>query len=442
MPKTTSTSSKSDQSCLDIVQTEQSLLKVARSTARSQARNERIRKSVKASLASSEDEYVESSQSDLDLHDDEEFVPETNSEDDEFKIKRPLQKPSKKKAPPKKTNFVTVSDSILNLRECVKEMRESPNPLFEILPNLDPNLVNSDSNPVYTAEHFQNNTSAIHMLNEINAAKQSARNSFGKGAPVDVMAPHYAELESALKNVDPLFHAPKQGTMPSCSSSEMNLSSISETLIDSRDKSIENNGPTLIKEIPKIPVRLREQEEQFMREPFPHERSCISSARCEGNFIGSSSQIDGFTLVEYPSEDALAFFNLHKKWPEEPPNRCVLCERKAMNDLYLAFLAGNFYRSSENPMRFLGQIKYHNKVGPGEYSYCDVFTTSQNALDGSVLPIVWNLRAIYQRETRITNYGEKKDFQIRCYRQILTDPSSFRDGRTEQQSSSSMNTQH
>ena len=456
MSKSASLKDDDDRNCTDEQQTIQNLQKVARSDIRNELRNEKIRKSAaSSSFTLSDDEGSNYSQSDQDLHDDDDFVP-TGSDDDEFRTKKVIPKPVKKRSrvTNKKSNFVAISDSVLNLSECIEEMKGLPNPLFEIVPNLDITQVDTDSN-IFNAEMFQKNTSAIHILNQINSAKQTNRGPGGKGAPVDVLAPHYAELEAALQNMDPLFHAPQNH--PSCSSStqELTKSSLAETLVGLKDKSIEKNGPEMIDKIPHIPVRLREHEEKFLREPFPHERECISGERCEGLFIGSSSKIDGFVLVEFPSQSALDYFNVHKNWPKQDPERCILCERKAISDRYYEFLSGNFFRTNENPMRFIEEIAYSNKVGPGEYAYSDCFTTSQNALDGAPVPIVHHHRCIYQQETRMVDLSmyrvnptepiEECDRvlrRIRYYRQNLTNPASFLDGRTEQQFTSSTSTQH
>jgi hypothetical protein len=241
---------------------------------------------------------------------------------------------------------------------------------------------------------------------------------------------HHKKFETGLQNLPDSFKMPKpsvDGNSLTDDMEELSLSYLAETIVDADSKSIEKIGSKLIDQLPHIEFRSRQQEEERMRECMTGERQCAKGDRCEGLYIGDTKGIKGFVLVSYETNEALAYYNLHKQWPEHiKPRKCVICERKEMNAIFNEFFAGNSERSdTDHPMRYVGQITYHNKVGDGEYSPYDVIVTDPNSFGKLLYPIVLHSRIFYRIVIRTYN---GKD--IRFYQQNTTLPSSFRVGRT------------
>lgn len=445
---------KSLHPCADTVQDEINKEKVGRSVQRINRKSETIRKNLPTLC--DDDENESSSDSDNSINDieddhsennnnsgsdnyeeDDDFEPNSSEDDDLVNYANPEKYGRNKKSKPAKktnSNLVPVDPSLLHLTKIVQVITKNRNQIFEVLDdvNVSPNKL--------TAEAFQDNTEAIRLLNEIGSSKQSARGPPKESDINETVIDHFRDLETVLKEAT---LDDDNGYAASSSDSNFSIKSIVENTINMENQSVETTGGELITKIPKIPIRLREMEEYFMREPFPHERPCVCGEKCEGLYIGRNHEIDGFILVEFPSEHDLQYYNSNKMWPpDRPPSKCVLCDRKEINDAYCQFLSGNYIRSNDNPMRFVGKLKYHNKVGPGEYSASDVFITDQNQLNGSVVPVVLYSRIKLMRETRTINKGTSEERHIRAYKQILTDPTSFRAGRTAGQSTSSTSTQH
>ena len=442
MSKSNGSVKKNQYSCADTVQDGINREKMGRSLKRSTRNAEKIRKDITLTTLSDDDIYESADETDNDdseyntSDEDDDFEPNSSDEDyDSNPKKNSKKKEVSKKITSKNTkkqmsNTVSVDPSVLHTRNIVKEITKYKKKIFDVLGDIDPESVSN-----LDANFFQKNTAAINMLNEIASSKQSIRGPPKDPDINDIVFDHFKDLENVLKKDD--------SSIASLAESSFSVETIIQNTLNLENQSVETTGCEMITEIPKIPVRLREMEEYFMRAPFPHERPCISGSKCEGLYIGRNHSIDGFILVEFPKEDDLQYYNINKAWPPDTKaSKCVICDRKEINDEYIEFLATNFYRTNENPMRFLGNIKYHNKVDAGQYSATDVFTTDQNQLNGPIVPIVWHSRVKYQRETRTFNYGAPDEFQIPAYKQILTEPTSFQAGRTVAQSTSSSSTQH
>lgn len=446
MSSSSSAPKKSQYSCADTIQDGINIEKMGRSLIRNTRNSEKIRKDA-VSLCDDEiyEESLEEINNDNDSDndnssddDDDDFEPNSSDEDYEdtqskkySKKKEVIKKSFPKKSKNNNSNVVSVDTSLLHTRNIVAEINRQRRKIYDIVGDID-----IDSQPSIRADFFQHNTTAINMLNEIASSKQSIRGPPKDNDINDIIFDHFKDLENVLKKDDDIAGA-------SLADTSYSISTIIENTVNLDNESVETNGSDMITQIPKIPLRLREIEESFMRAPFPHERACCNGSKCEGLYIGRNHAIDGFILVEFPSEEDLKYYNINKSWPPDTkPSLCVICDRKEINNEYCKFLAKNYYRSNDNPMRFIGKVKYHNKIGAGEYSASDVFITDQNQLNGPVAPIVWHSRVKYQRETRTFNEGTPDEFQIAGYKQILTEPSSFRAGRTEVQSTSSSSTQH
>lgn len=241
---------------------------------------------------------------------------------------------------------------------------------------------------------------------------------------------HHKKFETGLQSLPDSFKMPKpsvDGNSLADDMTELSLSYLAETIVDADSKSIEKIGSKLIDQLPHIEFRSRQQEEERMRECMAGERQCAKGDRCEGLYIGDTKGIKGFILVSYETTEALAYYNVYKQWPEHiKPRKCVICERKEMNAIFNEFFAGNSERSDiEHPMRYIGQITYHNKVGDGEYSPYDVIVTDPNSFGKLLYPVVLHSRIFYRIVIRTYNGKE-----TRFYQQNTTLPSSFRVGRT------------
>jgi len=157
-----------------------------------------------------------------------------------------------------------------------------------------------------------------------------------------------------------------------------------------------------IKNIVNIPTRLRTMDEMCMRPAeYPFERECAKGEKCEGNFI---DRLHGFTLVEYPSEDIIKYYQevnkIEKKHGDSiktkkmlkeklaTPSRrlCVLCERVANDEAFVDSQA-----NKDNNII----PTYKVMIGEGEYSVREVLLTPENEKNGPTYAIINHNRSKY-----------------------------------------------
>jgi len=386
---------------------------------------------------SDEEEYALSDDED-DNNNDKDFMPDQSDDDIPSSSTRSAKK-------------VTIDATKLKIKSQQEKVNGNPKikQLFKIASDIDPESFKKHCESIISIDTLQNTTKAIHELDSLSRSKpnRTTRNTITTSSTDTLLKDHLTTFEVALKNLPESFNIPKTSTINngSCSSSsyardlddegELSLAQISEIILGMEDRSIERRGQDLIAEISDVPFRSRKQEEEMMREPLPFERQCINKTKCEGLYIGHSNGIPGFILVEFPSQSDICYYNANNKWPDTPPSLCAICSRKEMTDIWIDDLSKSSLRKENVSAKLCSEALYHNKVGPGEYSASDVFMTDSNRINATVLPIVMHSRAKYQLVTRTHTSG----VQLQYYNQKMTDPSSFRVGRTRAQSSGSMN---
>lgn len=345
---------------------------------------------------------------------------------------------------------ISKKDLQVIIKKQLHAIHDDSTSVFETIPDINNNVSNNVNIPIEIETLQTNNIHAIRELNKLQQKRPGGRKSLNNSisdtnqSPFKTLVGNYNEkFEQGLKSLpNSSFQLPKtfvSSSSPSSSSDhisndqndhhqEISLDYLAEIISNSKDCSIESQGSDFVDHLPFIECRPRSQEELMMREPLPHERPCINGDSCEGNFIGKTEQIDGFTLVSYESSESLGYFNANKKWPPHiPPQKCVICERKSMHDQWCQSMSSSSIRSDRNPTRFTKNITYYNKIGPGEYSGSDTFACDSTQINGSILPVVMHSRIKY----RII-YSEFNGQKIKFYQQNLTEPQAFRVWRTRQ----------
>lgn len=415
---------------------------------------------------------------DLSEYESDEYIPDESDEEINISSSRSNRK-------------VSIDASKLKIKSQQEKISQSTTAkgLFKLVSDIDPEMFKKQCEGSIPIETLQSNIKAIRELDTLSRSKpnRSTRNSISSVSSDTPLKDNLTIFENALKDLPESFNIPKTTTKPTCSSSssssardldddgELSLSYISEIILGMEDKSIERRGQDLIQEISDIPFRSRKEEEDMMREPLPFERQCINGDKCEALFINKSNGIPGFIMVEFPSKEDMTYYNQnnrwprppppkeylnhyskyaiwpdkddipdpedlsyyiqHKKWPYTGPMKCVICSRKEMTDVWVEDLSKSSLRKDGTSTTLCSEALYHNKIGPGEYSPSDVFMTDSNRINASILPIVMHARPKYQMVTRRHTSG----IELKYYNQKMTDPSSFRVGRTQAQSSGSMN---
>jgi len=392
---------------------------------------------------SDDDEDFVLSDDDSDNDNDKDFMPDQSDDDEEIVI-----------STIRTTKKVIIDSTKLKIKSQQDKINGNPKikKLFKIASDIDPESFKKHCESIISIETLQSNTKAIRELDSLSRSKpnRTTRNTITTSSTDTLLKDHLTTFEVALKDLPESFNIPKtstsinNGASSSSSSSsardldeegELSLAQISEIILGMEDRSIERRGQDLIAEISDVPFRSRKQEEEMMREPLPFERQCVNGDKCEGLYIGQSNGIPGFILVEFPSQSDISFYNVNNKWPDTLPSLCVICSRKEMTDIWIDDLSKSSLRKENVSSKLCSEALYHNKVGPGEYSASDVFMTDSNRINATVLPIVMHARAKYQLVTRMHTSG----VQLQHYNQKMTDPSSFRVGRTRAQSTSNMN---
>lgn len=409
------------------------------------------RKNTRSKKSSSEDElkddsddeeFILSDDDSDDNDDDKDFMPDISDDEEEIVI-----------TSTRTTKKVAIDSTKLKIKSQQDRINNNPKikRLFKIASDIDPESFKKHCESIISIETLQSNTKAIKELDSLSRSKpnRTTRNTITTSSTDTLLKDHLTTFEVALKDLPESFNIPKTTTSlnnnnaASSSSSgrdldeegELSLAQISEIILGMEDRSIERRGQDLIAEISDVPFRSRKQEEEMMREPLPFERQCVNGDKCEGLYIGQSNGIPGFILVEFPSQNDISFFNINNKWPDSLPSLCVICSRKEMTDIWIDDLSKSSLRKENVSSKLCSEALYHNKVGPGEYSASDVFMTDSNRINATVLPIVMHARAKYQLVTRMHTSG----VQLQHYNQKMTDPSSFRVGRTRAQSTNNMN---
>ncbi len=320
---------------------------------------------------------------------------------------------------------VTISPNELAVhmkRQRLRMEKEHIDGVITVMEDIDPNDDITSELPI------ENNSESIRRLFTIHQNRPSRSSARSSSSSNNVFYQDYQkQYEQGLQSVSDTVKMPTP-SVNKHAQSEMTITQVAEIIVDADDQSIQKVGSRLVDKLPYIEFRSREREETYMRECFEGERPCINGEKCEGKFVGETKRIAGFTLVSFETTEAITFFNMNKKWPDDiPPRQCVLCERKAMNKVFYDYYAGNSERNSEHPTRYMGQITYHNKVGDGEYPLTAVVTTAPNSYNGLLYAVVMDSRIVYRIVIR--DYMGRK---VRFYQQDIPLPTSFRVGRTQQ----------
>lgn len=417
---------------------------------------------------------------------DSDFVP-NESEDEEKDLKLFQKKQSRKIA------LSSEDLKIKNQKERIKS-DPSLKDLLSIVIDPEDETTKEKYKNLISIEALQNTTKAIRELDLLSKTKPTRQNkSTSSSIQSDsLLKDHFASFEEALQDLPESFNIPKAGVYQQKHSTSKNDSivdddddinleneeiafdKLTEVIINMKDKTIERTGQNLITEISDVPFRSRKSEEEMLREPLEFERPCINGEKCESLYIGKSTGRSGFIMVEYPSSQDMTYFNKNGRWPRVPPSqniinsffrnncqwpkddpdpvkptkeeleyliqhrewpytgpqKCVVCSRKEMHDLWINDLSYSSLRKEGDSSREIASCSealYYNKIGPGEYSPSDVFMTDSNRINGNLLPIVMHSRCKYTLVKRKHTSGKMLNY----YNQIMTCPSSFRVGRTQ-----------
>lgn len=439
--KKSTASSSSSRSVVDHTVMESGLRKAKLSVKRSEENSKKKKVQSEFTLSDSEDDLFDIDKyiSDSGMHDDEDI-----SSNDDFQIKFSDDELDDDDEPAitEAVHHTTISLSDLSLRakdQKKRSERVKVKQLFSVVEDIDPRDIQQASHDEPLSElSLSNNAKSIRELFMIHQKRPSRGNSCRIASSTSTgntfFQDHHKKFETGLQSLPDSFKMPRPNVdgnaMQNNDEAEISLSYLAETIVDADPQSIEKIGSKLIDKLQHIEFRSRQQEEEKMREYIPGiDRPCSNGDKCECLYIGDTKGIKGFIGVSFESVEALAHFNMYKQWPEDiKPRKCVICERKEMNRIFNEFFAGNCeHEDKDHPMRYVGQITYHNKVGDGEYSPYDVIVTDPNSFGKLLYPVVLHSRIFYRIVIRTYNGKE-----LRFYQQNTTLPSSFRVGRTQQ----------